>query len=127
MLSGEAVTSIAVEEICDVRGLKRRLHQLHGLPPRFRQRVLAHAQDLEDSVPLDSPMDLDLVLLSFADVSESQGDNLVDAARRGFMVEEPRSEDNLGTLGIVHRPLPKKSLNPEPQTPKPLNPINPTP
>ena len=99
MLSGEAVTSIAVEEICDVRGLKRRLHQLHGLPPRFRQRVLAHAQDLEDSVPLDSPMDLDLVLLSFTDVSESQGDNLVDAARRGFMVEEPRSEDNLGTLG----------------------------
>ena len=91
MLSGEAVTSIAVEEICDVRGLKQRLNQLHGLPPRFRQRVLAHAQDVEDSVTLDSPMDLDLVLLSFAEVSESQVDDMVDAARRGCTVEVPSS------------------------------------
>ena len=33
MLSGEAVTSIPVEEIQDVKGLKQRLTDLHGLPP----------------------------------------------------------------------------------------------
>ena len=63
LLSGEAVASIPVEETCDVRGLKRRLHRLHGFPPRYRQRLLADGKDVGDSVTLHSPMDLDLVLL----------------------------------------------------------------
>ena len=86
MLSGEAVTSIPVEdaeEILDVKGLKRHLTQLHGLPPRFRQRVLFHHSSLEDAVKLDSPMDLDLVLLPFADVSQEQVAELSAAAMRG--------------------------------------------
>ena len=37
MLSGEEVASIPVEEVSNVREVKRRLQQLHGLPPRFRQ------------------------------------------------------------------------------------------
>ena len=69
MLTGDALTSIPVEEIHDVKGLKLRLNQRHGLPPRFRQRVLFHGEILEDAMTLDSPMNLDLVLLTFADVS----------------------------------------------------------
>ena len=87
LLSGEAVTSIPVEEICDVRSLKQLLTQLHGLPPRFRQRVLAHGKDLEDSATLDSPMDLRLVLLSFTDVPQSQVDDLTAIAQQGSMTE----------------------------------------
>ena len=63
MLSGEGVASIPVEGTNDVRGLKQKLNELHGLPPRFRQRVLLHGESLEDTVKLDCPMDLDLVLL----------------------------------------------------------------
>ena len=40
MLSGHEVASIPVEKVSSVRGVKQRLHQLHGLPPRFRQRLL---------------------------------------------------------------------------------------
>ena len=80
MLSGEAVTSIPVEEIHDVRALKQRLAQRHGLPPRFRQRVLFQGEILEDTVTLDSPMNLDLVVLPFAEVSQGHIDDLVAAA-----------------------------------------------
>ena len=70
-----------------MRGLKQLLNQRHGLPPRFRQRVLAHGKYLEDSATLDSPMDLCLVLLSFTDVLQSQVDDLVAAAQQGSMTE----------------------------------------
>ena len=49
MLSGEMVTSILAEEIHDVKSLKLRLNQLHGLPPRFRQRLLLSGVSLEDT------------------------------------------------------------------------------
>ena len=39
MVSGQEVASVSAEEVGNVRGLKRRLHQLFGLPPRFRQRL----------------------------------------------------------------------------------------
>ncbi|CAE7837843.1 ilvG [Symbiodinium sp. CCMP2592] len=35
-LSGEEVTSVHLSELSDVKALKQRLHQQHGLPPRFR-------------------------------------------------------------------------------------------
>ena len=54
MLSGEAVPGIPVEEIQDVKALKHRLAQLHTLPPRFRQRVLFHGENLKDDVTLHS-------------------------------------------------------------------------
>ena len=64
MLTGDALTSIPVEEIHDVKGLKQRLTQPpHDLPPRFRQRVFLHGESLKDTVTLDSSMDLDIVLL----------------------------------------------------------------
>ena len=92
LISGEALTSIPVEEIHDVRGLKQRLNQLHGLPPRFRQRLLLHGEMLEDTAKLDSPMDLDLVVLAFADVSQSEVDNLSFHAEEGIVAEVVRFE-----------------------------------
>ena len=50
----------------DVRALKRRLSQLPGSHPRFRQRLLLNGRQLEDATELDSPTDLQLVLLPFA-------------------------------------------------------------
>ena len=94
MLSGEAVTSIPVEEVQDVKGLKQRLNQLHGLPPRFRQRILFHGETLEDTVMLNSPMNLDLVLLTFADVSQRQVEDLAYAAEQGSVSE-------VGSFGAV--------------------------
>ena len=58
MCSGELATSILaeeLEELCDIRGLKQRLSLLHGLVPRFRQRLLLHGEILEETVELHSP------------------------------------------------------------------------
>ena len=90
MLSGEAVASIPLEEIggvTDVKGLKQHLTQLHGFPPRFRQRVFFHGENLEEDVKLDSPMILDFVLVTFADVSDVQADELAVAALLGSVAE----------------------------------------
>ena len=105
MLSGEAVTSMPVAEIQDVKALKQRLTQLHGFPPRFRQRVLFHGENLTDDVTLDSPMYLDLLLLTFADVSQRQVDKLAAAALQGSLSE-------VGSLETVdaHGPTRKKSF-----------------
>ena len=86
-LSGEEVASIAVGEVSDVRSLNRRLAQLPGLPPRFRQRLLSDGRGLEDDVMLDSPMDLQLVLLPFADVSQAQAFELIRAAWDGAVAK----------------------------------------
>ena len=90
VLSGEALTSIPVEEVHDVRGLKQCLNQQHGLPSRFRQRVLLHGEILEETAKLDSPMDLDLVVLAFADVSQWEVDELSFHAAGGMMAEVAR-------------------------------------
>ena len=56
-LSGDEVASVAFAELSDVKSLKQRLHQQHGLPPRFRQRLLHLGNTLSDAVMLDSVMD----------------------------------------------------------------------
>ena len=48
-LSGEELTSIPIEELSDVKALKQRLHENHGLPPRFRQRLLQGGTTLDDA------------------------------------------------------------------------------
>ena len=65
-VSGEELT-IALEEdlLPDLRALKRRLNQVHGFPPRFRQRLLLHGKCLEDTATLQAGMELELVLLVF--------------------------------------------------------------
>ena len=84
MLSG-AVVSMPVEEVSCVREAKRRLQQLHGMPPRFRQRLCLHGTNLDDATELDSPLELDLMLQPFSDTSETEVNELVAAARDGLV------------------------------------------
>ena len=81
MLSGDEVTSIPVEEVGSVRDVKQRLHRLHGFPPRFRQRLILQGSNLDDAEILDSPRDLELLVLPV--VSQTQAGDLADAARDG--------------------------------------------
>ena len=65
-MSGEELTITLEEDLVhDVRELKQHLNQLHGLPPRFRQRLLLHGQCLEDTATLNSAMELEVVVLAF--------------------------------------------------------------
>ena len=86
MISGGEI-SIPLSEIHDVRGLKRHLNQLRGFPLGFRQRLLLNGGALEDAVKLESPMDLDLVLMQFVDASEEQVIDLLRAAADGSLAE----------------------------------------
>ena len=65
-ISGEEL-AITLEEdlVPDVRALKQHLNQGHGLPPRFRQRLLFHGKCLEDTAALHPGMELELVVLAF--------------------------------------------------------------
>ena len=53
MLSGEELASAPVEDLSNVRELKQTLHQLKGMPPRFRQRLLLDGASLADSTKLE--------------------------------------------------------------------------
>ena len=46
-----------------MREVKQRLHRLHGLPPRFRQRLILQGSTLDDAEVLASSLDLELVVL----------------------------------------------------------------
>ncbi|CAE7273019.1 CPSF3, partial [Symbiodinium sp. CCMP2592] len=90
MLSGEEVASIPVEELSDVRSLKRQLNQQKGCPPRFRQRLFgcgSRGSPLDDDTKLDLPMDLELVLLTYSVASPAEADELVNAATDGSVAE----------------------------------------
>ena len=88
-MSGEELTALPAEEVSDVRGVKRRLQELHGLPPRFRQRLLVPGskQKLDDDYKLDSGGHVELVVLPVSSPSKQQLDELVDAAGRGSVQE----------------------------------------
>ena len=83
MMSGEEVASMPVVEPRDVKALKHQLNQLHGLPARFRQRLFHCGNPLDDSVNLDSPVELELVLLTFSASTPMQVDELVAASENG--------------------------------------------
>ncbi|CAE7943955.1 ANKRD50, partial [Symbiodinium sp. KB8] len=87
VLSGEVVANLPVEELTDVRNLKLLLHRLHGFPTRFRQRLLLGGNPMADSAKLEKSMDLELVLLNYSDLSQTQADYLVTAALNGFASE----------------------------------------
>ena len=88
MMSGAELAAVPVEEVISVREVKRLLHQQHGLPPRFRQRLVLNGASLDDADELASPQDLELVVLPFCNASVQQvyefraaaGDGLVQQA-----------------------------------------------
>lgn len=100
--SGEEIASLPVEELSDVKALKRYLEPLCGTP-RFRQRLLNDGVMLDDDAVINSPLDLQLVLLRFSDASDREDTNLSKAAEEGMeaLVEEilgrPRDPDFLGS------------------------------
>ena len=98
MLSGEEVAGMPVEELNDVKELKQQLNRLHGLPTRFRQRLFVCGSPLDDSAPLDSPMDLELVLLSYSATSETQAEELTTASTEGSMTKV-----RLGKVSPLHK------------------------
>ncbi|CAE7423020.1 unnamed protein product [Symbiodinium sp. CCMP2592] len=79
LLSGEELARLPLSELSDVKALKQRLNQQHGLPSRFRQRLLHDGVALHDAVKLDSAMDLQAVIMEFNEVVEARED-LYDAA-----------------------------------------------
>eukprot|EP00439_Symbiodinium_sp_Y106_P024323 s280_g2.t5 len=87
MLSGNELVSLPLEELSDVKELKSRLSRIPGLPSRFRQRLSRCGSLLDDSAILDSPLDLELVLLPHSAASQTQADELVDASANGFASE----------------------------------------
>ena len=80
--AGEALFACPVEKLSDVQTLKRQLQKLCGAP-RFRQRLLHGNNLLDDDAQLDSPIDLQLVLLPFCSTSYKQVIELHDAAENG--------------------------------------------
>ena len=106
-VSGEELTTSLEEEdlILDVRALKRRLNQLYGLPPRFRQRLLLHGTCLEDSATLHPGMELELVMLPFiSNPSPDEVQEFTAAAGAGdFAKVHAETETNICTQQIVNR------------------------
>ncbi|OLQ00906.1 Ankyrin repeat domain-containing protein 50 [Symbiodinium microadriaticum] len=83
-LSGESITC-PVEELEDVKALKRLLHDLHQFPPRFRQRILIDGRNLDDSAKLDPSVDATVVLQALQQPSQSEADSLAAAAECGSL------------------------------------------
>ena len=132
LLSGKDVASLPLAELSDVKALKQRLYEQHGLPPRFRQKLLHEANTLEDAVTLasvmesqavhgdttlseavnpDAVMDLRVLILEFSDVSHGQRIQLTDAARAGIVDEAGQFHtDNRPSLQLAQESQKKPQL-----------------
>eukprot|EP00439_Symbiodinium_sp_Y106_P047877 s1416_g6.t1 len=60
--SGEEMAALPVEEVETVLQLKQRLGELWGTP-RFRLRILIDGATMEDNAPLESDVDVQLLVL----------------------------------------------------------------
>ncbi|CAE7042169.1 ANKRD50 [Symbiodinium sp. CCMP2592] len=87
LLSGEELASLPLTELSDVKALKQRLHQQHGLPPRFRQRLLHDGNPLDDDFQLDTEMDLQAVIAALNATSEKESSELCEAAASGRVAQ----------------------------------------
>ncbi|OLQ11111.1 Ankyrin repeat domain-containing protein 50 [Symbiodinium microadriaticum] len=90
LLSGEEVASLPLTELSDVKALKQRLHQQHGMPPRFRQRLLHDGSTLGDDVKLETAMDLQILIVDFDKAAEVLRLDLYDAAGLGNLTQVER-------------------------------------
>ena len=104
-VSGEELT-ITLEEalVPDVRALKQHLNQVHGLPPRFRQRLLLGGQCLEDNATLQLGMELELVMLAFIPNPTPEEVQAFTAAAGAGHVDKVRAlnEAQFRTLHCAH-------------------------
>ena len=104
-ISGQELVAIPVEELSDVRSLKRHLQKTCGLPPRFRQRLLHDGEALEDDVLLDSPIDVNLAILPLVASAAEQANELAEAARRGIsdrveeFLKQAQDPDAVNSIG----------------------------
>ena len=80
--SGDTLDVIPLEEVGNVGTLKQYLKNICGLP-RFRQCILREGNVLEDGFTFDSPIDVQLVLLTFSDASEMEVLELMQATQYG--------------------------------------------
>ena len=87
MLSGEEVASVPVDQLSNARALKQQLNRMHALPTRFRQRLFLDGNPLDDSALLASPMELELLLLSYSMASQTYAEELVTASQNGSATE----------------------------------------
>ena len=87
MLSGEEVASIGVEGLSDAKALKQELNRKQGLPLRFRQRLFHRGTAVDDATALDTPMELQLVLLPYSATSQMQAEELATASADGSVSE----------------------------------------
>ena len=94
MISGKEVAKVPLCQELSVKALKQHLHRLHDLPPRFRQRLLLNGQCLEDADKIDSPMVLELMLLSYCEASVQAKEVLELAALRGSVAEVGLCKEN---------------------------------
>ncbi|CAE7228827.1 unnamed protein product [Symbiodinium necroappetens] len=112
LLSGEALASIAAEEVGDVKALKRRLHQHHGLPPRFRQKLLHEGSVLEDAAMLDSMMEVQVAAETSSEASGKKQRQLPAPAAEYTATGEVSLKRRLDTEDGLPPPCrQRKSLN----------------
>ncbi|CAE7273585.1 Ankyrin repeat domain-containing protein 29 [Symbiodinium microadriaticum] len=79
-LAGEELARIPLDELTDVKSLKQLLQRTHGFPPRFRQQLLLNEKILDDAFKLETPVELQLVLLTFSSTSQPQTHELTAAS-----------------------------------------------
>ena len=100
--AGQEVASIPVAELIDVRNLKLYLQGVCGVT-RFRQKLLAKHGPLDDALKLESPADLQSVLLPFSKASTQEYQMLADAAHRSDLhLLEDCLQQPLHPDGIQH-------------------------
>ena len=80
------MASIGVEELSDAKALKQELSRKHGLPPRFRQRLFHRGSPVDDSAPLDSILELQLVVLPYS-LAPMEAEELATASVNGTVSE----------------------------------------
>ncbi|CAE7273889.1 caiap [Symbiodinium pilosum] len=104
MPSGEMLVAVPVEELSTVKALKQKVQSIGGLP-RFRQRLLHGGTVLKDDFRLESPLDLQLVVLNYVAASDAQGNELVGACASGTeagveaILDRPQDPNRLSGFG----------------------------
>ena len=71
-ISGKELASMAMEELTTVEALKQHLRLLHSIPLCIPVQLLHDGEPMDDAVVLDSPMDVQMVLLPISSTEMKQ-------------------------------------------------------